>query len=81
MAPITQRFLVLVSTVSAGNAWHSDLPIPKRGYFQKNWEGVCGTILETLSPFSVILSHDQKAEILSDSTALAQVIARFALNA
>ena len=29
---------------------------------------------------SLILSHDQKAEIPGDSTALAQVIAQFALN-
>ena len=54
MASITQRFLVPVSTVSARNAWHNDrLLCPKNSgrYFQKNWEGVCGTLLETLTPF------------------------------
>ena len=58
MASITQRFLVPVSTVSARNAWHNDPPflIQKRqkclgGYFQKNWEGMCGTLPETLTLF------------------------------
>ena len=55
MASITQRFLVLISTVSARKAWHNDLPFVSqkfRGeYFQKNWEGVCGTLLETLTLF------------------------------
>ena len=59
MASITQRFLVPVSTVSARNAWHNDLPfvsqkrpkIPGGGYFQKNWERVCGTLPETLTLF------------------------------
>ena len=56
-----QRFLVQVSTVSARNAWHNDLPFmtPKPtknfggggGYLQKNWEGVCGTLPETLTLF------------------------------
>ena len=47
MASITQWFLVLVSTVSARNAWHNDLlfvsqiqPKSPGGYFQKNWVGV-----------------------------------------
>ena len=51
-----QRFVVPVSTVSARKAWHNDLPFvtPKTtknsgGYFQKNWEGVCGTLPETLT--------------------------------
>ena len=48
-----------VSTVSARNAWHNDLlpfvtrkrpKIPEM-YFQKNWEGVCGTLPETLTLF------------------------------
>ena len=55
MASITQQLLVLVSTVSARNAWHNDLPFVSqkfRGeYFQKNWEGVCGTFLETPTLF------------------------------
>ena len=59
MASITQRFLVPVSTVSARNAWHNDLPFVSQkndqkfrsGYFQKNWEGVCGTLTETLTLF------------------------------
>ena len=53
-----QRFVVPVSTVSARKAWHNDLPFvtPKTtknsgGYFQKNWEGVCGTLPETLTLF------------------------------
>ena len=51
---ITQRFLVPISTVSARNAWHNDLPFVSQkfqGYFQKNWEGVWGTLLETLTLF------------------------------
>ena len=52
MALITQRFLV---TASARNAWHNDLPFVSQkfrgGYFQNNWEGVCGTLLETLTLF------------------------------
>ena len=53
-----QRFLVLVSTVSARNAWHNDPPFVTQkttkhsgGYFQKNWEGVYGTLPETLTLF------------------------------
>ena len=53
---MTQRFLVPVSTVSARNAWHNDLLFVSQtflggggGYFQKNWEWVCGTLLETLT--------------------------------
>ena len=58
MALITQRFLVLVSTVSARNAWHNDPPFVTQkttknsgGYFQKNWEGVYGTLPEALILF------------------------------
>ena len=54
MASITQRFLVPVYTVSARNAWDNDLPFASQnsgGYFQKNWEGVCGTLPETLTLF------------------------------
>ena len=57
VASITQRFLVPVSTVSAWNAWHNDPPfvykmrLKPRGYSQKNWVGVCGTLLETLALF------------------------------
>ena len=57
VASITQRFLVPVSTVSAWNAWHNDPPfvykmrLKPRGYFQTNWVGVCGTLLETLALF------------------------------
>ena len=55
VASVTQQFLVPVSTVSARNTWHNDLPFVSqkfRGeYFQKNWEGVCGTLLETLTLF------------------------------
>ena len=45
------------------NAWHNDppfvykirrtLPPPTRGYFQKNWVGVCGTLLATLTQFQI----------------------------
>ena len=31
------------------NAWQNDLHFV--GYFQKNWEGVCGTLPETLTLF------------------------------
>ena len=58
MASITQWFLVLVSTVSARNAWHNDLlfvsqiqPKSPGGYFQKNWVGVCSTLPESLTLF------------------------------
>ena len=55
MASITQRFLVPVSTVSARNAWHKDLPFVfhkfRGGDLQKNWDGVCGTLLETPTQF------------------------------
>ena len=55
MASITQRFLVPVSTVSARNAWHNDLPFVSQkfrgGDLQKKWDGVCGTLLETLTLF------------------------------
>ena len=45
--------------MSARNAWHNDLPFvsqirpksPGGGYFQKNWVGVCNTLLETLPLF------------------------------
>ena len=56
LASITQRFLVPVSTVSARNTLHNDLPFcvlkttkNSGGYFQRNWEGVCGTLPETLT--------------------------------
>ena len=50
-------FSVPVSTVSTRNAWHNDSPFVSQktkkkilgGYFQKNWEGVCGTLPETLT--------------------------------
>ena len=56
---IAQRFLIPVSTVSARNAWHNDLPFVSQKndqkfpgeYFQKNWEGVCGTLPGTLTLF------------------------------
>ena len=63
MASITQRLLVPVSTVSARNTSHNDLPFVSQkkkgpkilrggvGYFQKNWEGVCVTLPETLTLF------------------------------
>ena len=28
-------------------------PPPTRGYFQKNWVGVCGTLLATLTQFQI----------------------------
>ena len=50
-----QRFFVPVSTVSARNAWDNDLPFVSKkfqgGHFQKNWEGVWSTLLETLTLF------------------------------
>ena len=60
VASIMKRFFVPVSTVSARNAWRNDPPIPDlwpkhdkkvRGYFQKNWVGMCGTLPETLTLF------------------------------
>ena len=55
-----QRFLVPVSTVSARNALHNDLLFVSQkttknsgggGVLQKNWEGVCSTLPETLTLF------------------------------
>ena len=55
MASITQQFLVAVSKVSARNAWSNDprFLTQKREnsqrVLQKNWEGVCCTLPETLT--------------------------------
>ena len=53
-----QRFLLPVSTVSVRNVRHNHLPFVTQkttknsgGYFQNNWEGVCGTLPETLTLF------------------------------
>ena len=47
---------ILSPSFHARNAWHNDLPFVSQkfrggGYFQKNWEGVCSTLLETLTLF------------------------------
>ena len=57
LASIMQQFLVPVSTVSARNDWHNDLPFVLK-YDQKFWGvlpeklgGVCGALPETLTLF------------------------------
>ena len=72
MASITQRFLVPVPTVSARNAWHNyphfwpknDKNAEGGRYFKKNWVGMCGTLLETLTVFqtkTVLSPNDEEA--------------------
>ena len=58
VAPITQRFLVPVSMVSARNAWQNGPPFVHKirrktsgGVLPEKWVGVCDTLPDTLTLF------------------------------